>query len=192
MTLPTLITDRLRLTPATLADADTLWALWSDADVRRYLWDDRAIAREEAEATLTDTVALQPEGLGLWLIHAATDGGVRQPNNGLPVGCAGLFPVSTAAEYDPTIAGLIEPLVALAPSAWGRGYATEALRALLQHATDTLHLETLAGVTDAPNEASERMLRRAGFTMLREVPGPRYALRTYLWRASRSSPVDTV
>jgi RimJ/RimL family protein N-acetyltransferase len=159
---PTFETQRLQLRPATLADLDALWALWTAPAVRRFLWDDRAITRDEAAAAL-----------GLWVIEARGEVGAT--------GCAGLLPVSTAAEHDPRLAGLVEPLVALAPAAWGRGYAGEALAALLGHAAGALGLARLAGVTDGPNVASDRMLRRAGFRVLGEVPGPRHGLRTYLW-----------
>ena len=43
------------------------------------------------------------------------------------IGCVGLMPAAAAAEYDPSLAGAIEPLVAFAPAAWHRGYATEDL-----------------------------------------------------------------
>ena len=46
----------------------------------------------------------------------------------------------------------------------------------------------LAGVTDAPNAASDRMLRAVGFRVLGEVPGPRHALRTYLWEPPARPP----
>lgn len=182
---PALRTARLALHPVTPDDVDPLWALWTDPAVRQYLWDDRTITREEAAATLADCCALAPQGLGLWRVDAidsATSGGSAF------LGCAGLLPVSTAAEYEPRLAGLVEPLVALAPSAWGRGYAVEALAALTRHAAGTLGLGRLAGVTDVPNVASDRMLRRAGFTVLGEVPGPRCRLRTYLWQPGDRSP----
>lgn len=172
---PILQTPRLRLRPAAHSDADALWALWTDPAVRRFLWDDRVISPSEAAATLGDCLALAPIGLGLWVAE------VRDAN--ALVGCAGLLPVSTAAAYDPRLAGLVEPLVALAPAVWGHGYAGEALDALLAHAAGALGLARLAGVTDVPNVASDRMLQRAGFDVLGEVPGPRFQLRTYLWRA---------
>ncbi len=104
------------LRPARAADLDALWPLWTDPDVRRFLWDDRVIGREEAQATLEDCLAL-------------------------------------------------------APRIWHHGYALEALRALLEHASTTLGLTRLAGVTDVPNVASDRMLRRAGFVPLGGVEG---------------------
>ena len=170
---PTLDTPRLRLRPAIERDGDALWSLWTAPEIRRFLWDDRTITRDEAITTLRDSLELGDAGLGLWIVEA------REAPTLL--GCAGLLPVTTAAEFEPRLAGLVEPLVALAPEAWGRGYAREALCALLDHASDTLGLERLAGVTDIPNTRSDRMLRHAGFAVLSEVPGPRYDLRTYLW-----------
>lgn len=187
---PTLLTPRLALRPARPDDVDLLWRLWTAPAVRRYLWDDRTIEREEAAATLADCLALAPEGLGLWILERPGVAGSAPPDEIVTVGCAGLLPVTTAAEFEPRLAGLVEPLVALAPEAWGRGYAGEALAALLVHAESTCGLTRLAAVTDVPNAASDRMLRRAGFTVLGEVAGPRYRLRTYLWSAPGHAPAD--
>ena len=181
---PTLTTTRLDLRPIRSSDVDALWALWTDRDVRRFLWDDRVITREEATATVEECLSLSGMGLGLWLLD---DRSGDRPSPGptpVPIGCAGLLPVSTAAEHDARLAGLVEPLVALAPDVWGRGYAHEALTALLAYASTTLALSRLAGVTDVPNVASDRMLRRAGCSVLGETSGPRYPLRTYLWEAA--------
>lgn len=176
-------TPRLHLRPVTPTDIGPLWSLWTDPDVRRFLWDDREITRDEAAATVHDCLALAAKGLGLWMLEFRTDGSF--------VGCTGLLPATVAAEYDARLAGLNEPLVALAPAVWGHGYAHEALCALLAHAEQTLGLTALAGVTDVPNEASDRMLRRAGFRVLGEVPGPRYRLRTYRWESAiRVTPND--
>lgn len=180
---PTLHTQRLALLPATPDDVDALWALWTDPEVRRFLWDDRTISLDEATATLADCLALAPQGLGLWVVHLQSAAAHDVISRRTMVGCAALLPVSTAAEHDVRLAGMIEVLVALAPGVWGRGYATESLRELLRHAEHTLGLLQLAGVTDVPNSASDRMLRRAGFEALGEVPGPLHQLRTYVWRA---------
>ncbi len=180
---PILITARFKLRPAQQPDVNALWALWTDPQVRRYVWDDQVIARETAADTLADCIALGSEGLGLWLVMLAqTPVGSPHPCDPL-LGCAGLLPASLAAEHDSRLSGLVEPLIALRPAHWGRGYAHEALCALLRYAVTTLGLTRLAGVADVPNVASDRMLRRAGFAVLGQAPGRRNPLRTFLWDA---------
>ena len=49
------------------------------------------------------------------------------------------------------------------PEAWGHGYATEAARALLQWAFDTLDLNRVQAETDTRNAASARVLEKLGF-----------------------------
>jgi RimJ/RimL family protein N-acetyltransferase len=168
----TLQSRRLTFRPVQASDIEELWRLWTFPEVRRFLWDDRLITRDEAGSTIEDCEALAERGLGLWVL--------RPDGSDAFIGCAGLFPVVTAATYEPRLTGLVEPLVALAPKHWGRGYAVEALQALIGYATSHLVLTQLAAVTDVPNVRSDQMLRRAGFVELSETDGPKYRLRTYL------------
>lgn len=172
-TQPTFEMPRAMLVPAERGDLDALWTIWRDPDVRRYLFDDQPVDRERATEVLDACLgeAANGLGLGLWTIR-------ERPASTI-IGCAGLMPVSWA-EYDPTGAGLVEPIVALVPAAWHRGHAVEALRRLVTHAFGTLGLARLAGATDVPNEASHRMLTRVGFVSQRECPGPYYRMHTYL------------
>src|SRR5919107_1574552 len=105
--LPRLLTPRLTLRPARPPDLDALWALWTDPEVRRFLWDDQVISREWAAESLTATRALESAGLGLWSVE-------RRGTPGL-VGCAGLRLADSA--------GSGEPLVALPPGVWHQGLA---------------------------------------------------------------------
>jgi RimJ/RimL family protein N-acetyltransferase len=178
MTQPTLTTTRATLVPATAEDLEALWIIWRNPDVRRYLFDDHAVPRERAAEVLDGCRAEGANGIGLWTIRM----------QGTPdvVGCAGLMPV-TWTEYDPSGAGLLEPIVALAPASWHQGHAVEALRTLVYYAFGPLRLPRLAGATDVPNEASHRMLTRAGFVAQRECPGPHYRIRTYLLERSQKT-----
>lgn len=65
---PTLTTPRLALRQANSSDLDLLWGIWMDGEVRRFLWDDRVITRDEAAATLQDGITLAADGLGLWVL----------------------------------------------------------------------------------------------------------------------------
>lgn len=177
MSQPTLTTPRTRLVPAELDDLDVLWKIWRDPDVRRYLFDDEAVTRERAAQVLEGCRREAARGLGLWTIRPAPS---------VIVGCAGLMPAETIAEYDPALRGLVEPIVALAPSHWHQGYAVDALEALVAHAFGTLALARLAAATDVPNVASHRMLVAAGFVPQRGCVGPRHRIRTY--RLERRTP----
>ncbi len=164
MSLPVLTTERLVLRPATTADTDRLWQHWIHPDVRRYMFDDRVMPREEAESWIIAQQAFADRGTGAWVIETSEGGFVGHicltDAHGLP------------ADYD----GDVEFGIALAPEAWGRGYAAEALRAVLAHGTGTAGLARILGVYDAPNLASRRLQEEAGFVRLGETQGPVHTL----------------
>jgi [ribosomal protein S5]-alanine N-acetyltransferase len=178
-----LATDRLLLRKARPDDLDTLHALWNEPLVRRFLFDDRVVTRELARQTLEHCLALDPSAGGLWLILIQREARM--------IGCAGLMPSGVVATLEPRLDGLLEPLVAVHPNTWRQGFAGEALAALLRHAFEALHRPAVGAACDVPNEASLRMLGRAGFEVLGEVAGPLHALRTFVlpaahWRQRRS------
>jgi len=142
-----LATARLRLRPVAERDVDALHALWTDPQVRRWLWDDVAIERETAaDRVATSRASFAASGWGLWAVELRT--------NGVLAGTAGLVVI------DPALGP--ELLYSLHPSHHGRGYATEASRAVLDHAFDALGLARVRGRTDTPNRASARVLERLG------------------------------
>jgi ribosomal-protein-alanine N-acetyltransferase len=169
--LPIFETERLCLREAVESDLQDLWSIWNDPGVRRFLFDDTQVEREQASEVLASCRALTSQGLGMWVVEPK---GER-----LTVGCVAILPTTVAAEFDPALRGLVEPLAAFNPSVWGRGYAREALRAIISYALRDLRLPMLAGVTDVPNEASDRMLRALGFTVQKECDGPKHRLRIY-------------
>jgi RimJ/RimL family protein N-acetyltransferase len=156
---PVLATARLRLRPAGPGDVDALHALWTDAQVRRFLWDDVVIDRATAAARVSDSAAsFARAGFGLWMLEP--------PSVGAALGVAGF--VVLEAEVGP------ELVYAVHPAHQGRGYATEASRALLAYAFATLGLERVPGRTDTPNRASARVLERLGMRFEGEsAPGGR-------------------
>lgn len=169
--LPELTTPRLLLRPATEADLDALWAIWAEPEVRRFLFDNLPVPRELAAEVLAACLAHAGSGLGLWTIAPRDSGAVA--------GCVGLLPVGAAAEYDASLAGEVEPLVALAPAAWHQGYATEALESVLARGFGPLGLKRIVAVVDVPNTASGRLVRRLGFDVTGEFGGAHGPLRGY-------------
>jgi RimJ/RimL family protein N-acetyltransferase len=169
--LPALETERAVLVPATAADVDALWALFTDPIVRRYLWDDATIPREQAAATVASAAEQNERGLGLWTIRLRGEAGIA--------GCVALLPAGAAADVEPRMRGGVEVLIALAPRVQQRGLATEALARAIDYAWSALGLAELYAAVDVPNEASHRAMLRAGFAALGEADGPRHRLRSY-------------
>lgn len=146
---PTLQTERLRLRPVTDADAGALFALHSDAHVLRY-WDSPPwTERARADRFIAACRQIADDGSGARLvIEGASDGDF--------LGWCGL--TSYNADFRSASLGYV-----LTEAAWGHGYATEAARALLAWAFDTLDLNRVQAEADTRNAASARVLEKLGF-----------------------------
>ena len=146
---PTLSTERLRLRPFTDADGDDLFALQSDrfalrywdsppwterSDVARFLAGCQRFAEEGSGARVVIERAADQAFVG-WITFNSWNPGFRSASLGY----------------------------CLTPSSWGNGYATEAARALLGWAYDTLDLNRVQAETDTRNPASARVLEKLGF-----------------------------
>ncbi|WP_193614149.1 GNAT family N-acetyltransferase [Nocardioides lijunqiniae] len=146
---PTVHSARLRLRPFVDADTESLYAMHSDAHVLRYWdappWQDPT----RAQAFLSRSREMAEEGSGVRLVlELASDGSF--------LGWIGL------THWDPAHHKASLGYV-LAETAWGHGYATEAGRAVLQWAFDTLDLNRVQAETDTRNLASARVLEKLGF-----------------------------
>jgi RimJ/RimL family protein N-acetyltransferase len=109
-------TGRLSLRPCSMDDVDALHALWTDADVRRYLWDGAVIDRETAQETVQSALEDWADyGVGLFCIRFRREPAI--------IGFCGLRRYPPDDEW--------ELLYGLAPAHWGQGLAVEAARAVL-------------------------------------------------------------
>jgi RimJ/RimL family protein N-acetyltransferase len=149
LSAPTLRTSRLILRPLADGDADDLFAMRSNAHAMRYWdappWSDHGQAGRFIAACRRSA----EEGTGIRLaIDRASDGrflgwcGVTRWNPEFRSASLGYF---------------------LEVGAWGQGYATEAGRAMLRWAFDTLDLNRVQAEVDTRNQASARVLEKLGF-----------------------------
>jgi [ribosomal protein S5]-alanine N-acetyltransferase len=146
---PTLHTARLGLRPFTDADADALFALHSNAHVLRY-WDAPPWSgRDRAERFIAACRQIADEGTGVRLA-------IDRDHDRTFVGWCSL----TGWNPNYRSASLT---YCLDDAAWGHGYGTEAARALLSWAFDTLNLNRVQAETDTRNLASARVLEKIGF-----------------------------
>ena len=147
--LENLTTFRLCLGPVKTADYPAIASLNSDPAVQRFLCLSKAPPTyEEALADLPCLLSTPaPTGGGLWCIRsrAATD-------------FLGLVLLLNTDDHTEVEFGY-----RLLPKFWGRGYATEAGRAVVNHAFDDLGLTALCAIIHPDNTASSTVAEKLGF-----------------------------
>ncbi len=141
--------ERLILRAPRLLDAEPLMAVFGDPDAMRYISDGAVRPIEQVRESLEKKIACLAE-------HGVTLFSVVERATGVVIGDCGVIPINwTEPEF--------ELGYRFAPSAWGRGYATEAGIAAIEHAWSATSLATIYAVTDLGNEASQRVLAKIGF-----------------------------
>lgn len=148
-------TDRLILRHLAPNDLDSLFALYRDPDVSKYI-PDAPRTYEEARKELEWFVNGHPEHpeLGLWAtIHKKT---------GRFIGRCGLLPWTIDQREEVEVAYL------LAREYWGQGLGTEAAQAILDYGFGKLQLSRLVSLIDGENLASIRVATKIGMTFEKE------------------------
>ena len=146
---PNLPTARLLLRPFAESDAEAIYALQSNARVLRYWdsppWTDRA----RAPAFIAACRQMEADGSGARFA-------IESRETRAFVGWCAMF------RWNPVYRSLGIGYCLDEP-AWGKGYATEAVRAMLHWAYETLDLNRVEAELDTRNAASARVLERLGF-----------------------------
>ena len=140
------------LRPFAVSDFDAMHAMRSDAEVTRYLYEYQGpFSPDETREFLKRKIAMDSRGCeGDWL----TAGAVERAS-GLLVGDVALLWVS---ERDRTAeVGFI-----FDPRHQGKGFATEAARALVDWAFASAGMHRVIGRTEARNAAAARVLEKLG------------------------------
>ena len=151
----TLRTRRLVLRAVTTEDHADLLAHWIAPEVRRFLFDGTILSPADIAGAIEDSArTFAAAGYGLWLIHERDASDL--------VGTAGLRPLEDLG---------LEVIYSLAPSARGKGYATEAARAVMVYALGPLGLPQVLAEVDEDNTASVKVIERLGMTRFAVVPG---------------------
>ena len=70
-----LVSRRLSLFPLTCAQIEPVHALWTEPEVRQYLWDDEVISLDIARDHLRGSERdFRERGFGLWGLHTGSAG----------------------------------------------------------------------------------------------------------------------
>ena len=146
-------TSRLTLRPFVEGDFDAVYAMRSDPEVARYLYQG-PLSEEETRSRLERNMALSAWAAeGDWLSVAAVE-----RESGLVVGDMAFHWVS---ERDRTA----EIGFVFDPRHQGRGFATEAAAALVHWAFTDAGFHRVIGRTEARNAASARVLEKLGMRL---------------------------
>lgn len=157
-------TTRLILRPPVAEDLPWLLAAMNTDAVMRHLAGVRTL--EEVEAGLAADIAAfaAPDGHRRWTVWR--DDGVTRAEE--RVGRVALFHLRSPAA-PPALQGQREIGWTFAQDHWGKGYASEAARAVIAYAFDALTLPVLYSQTSDSNVGSTRMMHRLGFTARPEL-----------------------
>ncbi len=171
-------TRLLLLDPLSRDDYPWLCGVYADPEVMRYIGS--GVRNEENCRKALDAALAQAErlGFGYWVL--------RERSSGERVGGAMLM---IRREGAPVELGFL-----LARGAWGRGFATEAARAVVDHAFGALQVPEIQAFTDVDNAASMAVLRKVGFRDEGLCTGPygstdrRFSVRSEQWREPTRRP----
>lgn len=178
-----LSTERLLLRRWQDRDLAPWAAMNADPEVREHLG--APLTREESDASVARFRAdFDERGYGWWAVEVRATGEFA--------GFAGLDPVDDGLPFTGVEIGW-----RLARAAWGKGYATEAARAVLAFGFGTLGLPEILAVTTAGNLRSQAVMRRIGMTRdpagdFDDPTAPEGPLRpNVLFRIGAGAPVTT-
>ncbi|WP_089156167.1 GNAT family N-acetyltransferase [Micromonospora sp. NBS 11-29] len=154
-------TARTELRPWRTADVPEMAAINADPEVMRWIGDGSVLDHQRT----ADRVAAYrrhwaEHGFGLYALTLRPTGEFA--------GFVGL----AVPDFLPEILPSVEIGWRLARRHWGRGLATEAARAVRDHAFGPLGLDRLVSVHQIGNVASERVMRKLGMTPERDTVDP--------------------
>jgi RimJ/RimL family protein N-acetyltransferase len=181
-------TERMVLRRFTADDVDALLALDSDPRVRRFVEDGEPVNREEAAVSIEHFLRYYERGdvFGFWV--------AIEKESDQFLGWFHFRPRPQEPQDDPELG------YRLVSSAWGRGYATEGSRALIERGFESPDVARIHAETMAVHTASRRVMEKAGLRHVRSFQADwpvhidgdehgevEYAITRAEWEASATS-----
>ena len=183
--------DRLYFRPLKESDVDLVIEQWTDPEVVRYVGGKTCSKQELIDDMPMVTRRCAGGCIGNWcLIEKAT---------GEKAGYANLLPMPVDlddTDWDLVVGdqipdGAIEIGFILKRAAWGKGYATEACKRLIDFAFEESPLEEIVASIESENSASRNVLEKSGLTDIGLIqsygePSPGFRITKQEWFEKRS------
>ncbi len=138
-------TERLLLRPFTNEDLDAYYDVLSKNEVSKWLGTGKRIDRDGAKRGVDRHIASMDTELPVWAVVVAESDRL--------IGHCGIQKLGEGVEL----------FYALHPDAWGKGYATEASKAVISFAKANTDLSKLTALVYPQNEKSINVLNKLGF-----------------------------
>ncbi len=158
MIAPTLTTDRLILTAMTMAHWEDYAAAWADPEMTAFIGG--------KPRTRTESWPKFVQGVGLWALFGYGYWTFTDRGTGAFVGNGGYGRFERGV---PEIDGFPEAGWAFVPAAWGKGYATEAMTAILDWADSAVNAPETRCMIDPENAASLNVAKKLGYQQFSET-----------------------
>lgn len=177
-----LVTDRLALGEFTEDDAELLFALDTDPDVMRMIGPFMPKNVDESRQKIRswiDKYYSAGRGLGIWAAVEKSTGAflgwfcLRPGSDWMFAHLSGWGPDDLEIGYR------------LHKAAWGKGYATEASRAIVRKAFTELDAKRIVSSALLSNVASWRVMEKVGMKRVRQFPLPGYDSPDVTYRLTR-------
>jgi RimJ/RimL family protein N-acetyltransferase len=162
--IPTLETERLVLRPHHIDDFDAHYDLWRNEDVVRFISGVPSTREQSWSRMLRLAGMWHYMGFGFFAIEAKESGRL--------IGEAGFL--EAKRDMQPSIEGTMEVGWALLPSAHGKGYATEALKAIIGWGEKQFPGRPMSCIISPDNSPSLKVAEKLGFreTARTDYSGP--------------------
>jgi [ribosomal protein S5]-alanine N-acetyltransferase len=148
---PVLTTERLRLRPLTHGDVEQIKAIYSDPAVLAFLSQPPTDTQEKALGRIDWFNSL-------FTNHECVTWGITLHGDDQLIGVCGTYAWDRDDRH-------VDIGYSLQPAYWGRGYATEASRAVIRWCFDNLNVHRIQADCTDGNMGSERVLLKCGFTV---------------------------
>lgn len=142
-------TERLCARPWREEDLTAAKTLWGDPKVTQFIDARQQLQASDIEKKLSEQIEMQARyGIQYWPVLLKSTEEI--------IGCAGIRPFNLDKEC-------FELGFHFIPAYWGKGYASEAVAAVIHYAFEVRHLKELVAGHHPDNHASKHLLEKLGF-----------------------------
>ncbi|KYG91102.1 alanine acetyltransferase [[Bacillus] sp. KCTC 13219] len=148
-TFPVLETKRLVLREITKQDANSILNYLSDAEVMKYYGLEPFKSLDEALDEISWYQAIQNNKTGIrW--------GITLKEQGVVIGSCGFHNI--VSQHFRTEIGF-----ELSKEQWGKGIATEAVKAIINYGFENMHFQRIEALIEPPNLLSQKLVEKMSF-----------------------------